>query len=96
MGREYRCHIGARLLRRSLCSTLLLHLVLIAAALGTAGITAGAVLAPVVLTAGLGVIGFSAAGPVAGTFTPADELVIIVTPHGTIRLDSGRAASRYR
>jgi len=39
---------------------------LTAVALGAAGITAGAVLAPVVLTAGLGVIGFSAAGPVAG------------------------------
>ncbi|KAH9980657.1 hypothetical protein BJV74DRAFT_855712 [Russula compacta] len=40
---------------------------LTAAAVGTAGAAAGTVLVPVALTAGLGVIGFSAAGPVAGS-----------------------------
>jgi len=40
---------------------------LTALAIGAVGTTAGAFLAPVVLTAGLGVIGFSAVGPVAGS-----------------------------
>ena len=42
------------------------HLVITAAAAGTAGAALGTVLVPVALTAGLGVIGFGAAGPVAG------------------------------
>jgi len=40
---------------------------LTALALGTAGATAGVFLTPVLITAGLGVVGFSAAGPVAGS-----------------------------
>jgi hypothetical protein len=34
--------------------------------MGVAGAAAGAILAPIAVTAGLGAIGFGAAGPVAG------------------------------
>jgi hypothetical protein len=37
-------------------------------AIGVTGGVVGAVLAPVVVTAGLGALGFSAAGPVVGKF----------------------------
>ncbi|KAH9067535.1 hypothetical protein EDB87DRAFT_3643 [Lactarius vividus] len=55
------CYISAR---RTQC---LSHLDILRLALGAAGATAGVFLVPLVTTAGLGVVGFSAAGPVAGT-----------------------------
>jgi len=42
------------------------HLDVLPVALGVAGAAAGAVLVPIAVTAGLGAVGFGAAGPVAG------------------------------
>ena len=48
-------------------------------AMALTGGAVGAVLAPVAVTAGLGVLGFSAAGPVAGEFPT--RLVVVVMRH---------------
>ncbi len=49
-------------------------------AVGAAGATVGALLTPIALTAGLGALGFSAAGPIAGKFPNPS-----VTWHSTLR-----------
>jgi hypothetical protein len=56
--------------------------------MGLTGGAVGAVLAPVVVTAGLGVLGFSAAGPVAGEFPT--RLVVVVMRHPISRVYQAR------